>query len=64
MERAELIAEWHRRGFPKPEGGWDKYDIHHIRPREYGGTNDFGNLVPVRRDIHQQLLNPWWQGYK
>lgn len=29
-------------------GGWAEYDIHHIKPREYGGTNDFWNLVPVQ----------------
>ena len=40
-QRAQYIAEWHRRGYPTPMGGWDRYDIHHIHPREYGGGNDF-----------------------
>ncbi len=31
--------------------------------REYGGTNDLSNLVPVLRDVHQQEFNPWWMGY-
>jgi hypothetical protein len=35
------------------EGGWDMYDMHHILPRKYGGTNDFWNLVPALRSIHQ-----------
>jgi len=45
------------------ESGWEQYDIHHIIPREYGGTNVFDNLVPVLREIHQQELNTWWRGY-
>ena len=46
-----------------PEGGWSQYDIHHIIPREYGGTNDFSNLTPVLRSVHQTGFNPWWMGY-
>ena len=61
--RSEFIKEWYDRGYETPEGGWEKYDIHHILPREYGGTNDFENLVPVERTIHQTQLNSWWQGY-
>lgn len=63
-DRADFIREWHERGFAEPEGGWSNYDIHHITPREYGGTNNFENLVPVERGIHQQELNPWWQFYE
>ena len=48
-ERAAYIKEWYDRGYPTPEGGWANYDIHHVHPREYGGTNDFDNLVPVPR---------------
>jgi len=62
-ERYDYIKEWYDRGYQTPEGGWQGYDIHHIIPREYGGTNDFWNLVPVERTIHQQELNPWWQRY-
>jgi len=32
-----------------------------ILPRERGGTNDFWNLVPVDRDVHQQQFSPWWE---
>jgi hypothetical protein len=62
-ERSAFIAEWMDKGFPEPPGGWAEYDIHHIIPKEYGGSNDFWNLVPVLRDDHQQLLNPWWMYY-
>jgi hypothetical protein len=62
-ERAAFIKEWYNRGFSTPEGGWSNYDIHHILPREYGGTNSFDNLVPVERSVHQNEFNPWWRGY-
>ena len=61
--RQSYIREWHDRGFPRPEGGWGEYDIHHIQPRQYGGTNSFDNLVPVRRKLHQEEFNTWWDAY-
>lgn len=63
QDRGAFIKEWYDRGFETPPGGWAGYDIHHVQPREYGGTNDFDNLVPVPRDIHQQQFNPWWANY-
>jgi RHS repeat-associated protein len=62
-ERGEFIKEWYDRGHKTPEGGWANYDIHHIKPREYGGTNSFDNLVPVPRSTHQKQFNPWWANY-
>ena len=50
-ERGAYIKQWYDRGYGTPEGGWSAYDIHHIQPREYGGTNDFDNLVPIPRDV-------------
>jgi hypothetical protein len=63
QERGEYIADWYRHGYETPPGGWARYDIHHIQPREYGGTNAFENLVPVLRDVHQNQFNPWWRNY-
>lgn len=62
-ERGAYIKQWYDRGYSTPEGGWSGYDVHHIRPREYGGTNDFDNLVPIPRDVHQQQFNSWWRDY-
>lgn len=62
-ERAAYIKEWYDRGYSTPNGGWGEYEIHHIIPREYGGNNDFSNLVPVLRDNHQQLFNRWWLNF-
>jgi len=64
QEKATFIAEWHQRGFKRPVGGWKKYDIHHIQPREFGGTHDFWNLVPVERKTHQSLFNKWWREFE
>jgi len=63
QERGAFIKEWYDRGFSTPKGGWSNYDIHHITPREYGGTNDFENLVPVERGVHQNEFNAWWRDY-
>ena len=63
QERGTYIKQWYDSGYPTPAGGWSDYDIHHIIPREYGGTNDFANLVPALRTTHQQEINPWWINY-
>ena len=63
QERGAFIREWYERGLPTPEGGWARYDIHHIQPREFGGTNAFENLVPVERSVHQTQFNTWWRDY-
>jgi len=62
-DRAAFIKAWHDRGYEAPRGGWAEYDIHHIHPRELGGTNDFWNLVPVQRETHQKWLNSFWQKF-
>ncbi|WP_182112774.1 HNH endonuclease signature motif containing protein [Actinotalea sp. JY-7876] len=61
--RAAYIAEWRGRGFEVPPEGWAAYDIHHVQPRLYGGSNSFDNLVPVLREVHRAEFNPWWEGY-
>jgi len=63
QERGAFIKQWYDQGFQTPEGGWAQYDIHHIIPREYGGTNDFWNLTPVLGTVHQTEFNPWWLQY-
>jgi hypothetical protein len=59
-QRGEYIREWHKRGYSTPPGGWGGYDIHHIKPREFGGTNDFDNLVSVPRNRHREF-NTFWR---
>ncbi|MFP3865257.1 RHS repeat-associated core domain-containing protein [Pseudomonas capeferrum] len=62
-ERGAFIKDWYDRGYATPRGGWREYDIHHIKPREYGGDNTFWNLVPVQRKTHQELFNTFWRNY-
>ena len=35
------------------------YDVHHIIPREYGGTNDYSNLIPLAVSDHRTVTS-WW----
>jgi len=64
QQRRAYIEEWESKGFEPPPGGWEACEIHHIKPREYGGTNDFDNHVPVPISDHRGALNPWWAGFK
>ncbi|MFE6795328.1 HNH endonuclease signature motif containing protein [Paenibacillus chitinolyticus] len=49
--------------YGNPSFDWADYDIHHIIPRKYGGTNVFWNLIPLPRWYHQSVLNTWWNSY-
>ncbi|MCH4244047.1 DUF637 domain-containing protein [Acinetobacter gerneri] len=60
-ERNKFIKEWYAKGYTTSRGGWAEYDIHHIKPREYGGNNEFWNLTPVQRKTHQQAFNSFWR---
>ncbi|MCM3341034.1 HNH endonuclease [Paenibacillus sp. MER TA 81-3] len=40
-----------------------KYEIHHIRPCNYGGTNIYDNLIPLPYDFHRKVVTPWWSSY-
>lgn len=41
---------------------WSGYQIHHIRARAYGGTNEYSNLMPMPTSTHQTFTN-WWNNY-
>jgi hypothetical protein len=64
MDRYYYIQQWHDMGYAPPPGGWDLYDIHHIKPREFGGDNSFDNLIPVPRVYHNQRITPWWRNFE
>ena len=61
--KKDYIDEWYRRGYQAPEGGWNLYEIHHITPREFGGSAEFENMVPLLKDVHRKVVTPWWNGY-
>lgn len=46
----------------KAPWNWDEYDIHHIRPRNYGGKNEYSNLIPLPRQTHYTFTG-WWNNY-
>ncbi|MEW9700932.1 HNH endonuclease signature motif containing protein [Paenibacillus sp. SI8] len=54
---------WYTQWYGTPSGGWTQYDIHHILPRQFGGTNDYSNLMPLPKWYHQQTVTPWWSNY-
>jgi RHS repeat-associated protein len=58
-DRQAFISEWGRLGYPAPKGGWGAYQIHHIIPRQYGGTNAFWNLIPLDPSLHRQFNSFW-----
>lgn len=38
------------------------YDVHHIRPLAYGGSNAYGNLIHLPKATHTKVTG-WWAGY-
>jgi filamentous hemagglutinin len=62
--KRDFIREWYNRGFEDPPRPWTDYDIHHIRPLRFGGTNDFENLTPVLREVHWEQFNRFWRDFK
>lgn len=69
--RGNYIKQWYdwfkERGQPAPEIDWSSTDIHHIRPIEFGGQNEFDNLVPLPRAQHQgpapDGVTAWWNDF-
>jgi hypothetical protein len=42
---------------------WREYEVHHIKPLAYGGSNDKRNLIPLKRSYHRSVVTPWWNAY-
>lgn len=63
-EKAQYWRRFFGEGNQLPPGyKTEDYDLHHIKPREFGGTNDYNNLVPLRLDVHQEEFSSWWKNY-
>ncbi|MDR1158178.1 MAG: HNH endonuclease [Oscillospiraceae bacterium] len=41
---------------------WNDVQIHHIKPRAYGGTHANSNLMPLKTSVHT-TVNTWWANY-
>lgn len=37
-------------------------DVHHVRPLQYGGSNNMSNLIHIDHNFHQQITG-WFRGY-
>lgn len=61
-DRSDYIKKYSEL-YPKNGYTWKDYDIHHIKPREYGGKNEFSNLIPIPRNFHVYTVNDWWRYY-
>ena len=44
------------------ENYWKSVQIHHIRPRNFGGSDEFDNLMPVETNAHR-LITKWFVSY-
>jgi 5-methylcytosine-specific restriction endonuclease McrA len=63
-DRNNFIKEWQARGYPRAPNNWEASDtqLHHIKPLERGGTNDFWNIVPLHPEVHK-LFTVYWRTY-
>jgi len=41
---------------------WSNVEVHHIKPRQFGGTHDYSNLVPLDKTVHTKFSS-WWINY-
>ena len=41
---------------------WTDVQIHHIKPRAYGGTHTYSNLMPLKSSVHTTITT-WWASY-
>ncbi|MBE3567158.1 MAG: SMI1/KNR4 family protein [Thermogemmatispora sp.] len=63
-ERRRYVRRWREQGREELPGGWKRYDLVQVVPREYGGSNEEENLVPVDREVHGWLMVPWWREWE
>ncbi|WP_433944659.1 HNH endonuclease signature motif containing protein [Paenibacillus sp. SN-8-1] len=58
----KAFRDWYQKTYNLPNFNWTNIDIHHIQPREYGGTNANSNLIPLPNQIHTAFTS-WFKGY-
>lgn len=59
----KAFRTWYQTTYNVPNYAWSNVEIHHIRPREFGGTNANSNLIPVKKNVHK-LYSAFFAGYK
>lgn len=61
--KRESYINWYNTQFPNGITNWKKYEVHHITPRLYGGTNSYSNFIPLPISYHRATVTPWWANY-
>lgn len=60
--RTSYIKKYNSTYGNQSDAWWNIREIHHIRPRAYGGSDDFSNLMPVTKPQHV-LITQWFANY-
>ena len=60
----KTYINWFNKTYNNGKDPWDwgDYEIHHIRPRNFGGNNDNANLIPLPKATHLTFTS-WWRNY-
>ncbi|MDM5277178.1 HNH endonuclease signature motif containing protein [Paenibacillus silvae] len=59
----KAFRSWYQTTYNVPNYNWSDVEIHHIQPREFGGSNSNSNLIPIKKSIHK-LYSAFFAGYK
>ncbi len=51
-----------KKKYPKAKIDWSKYQIHHMQPLQYNGSNSFGNGIALTKNDHSKVT-AWWRSY-
>lgn len=54
--------DWYNKEYPN-NYDWTLNHVHHMRPRNLGGTNDYSNLIPILNTHHTSVVSPWFVAY-
>ncbi|MEK5501418.1 HNH endonuclease signature motif containing protein [Bacillus sp. FSL M8-0168] len=57
------FKKWYIKKYGEPKWNWDNYEVHHVIPLKYGGSNDMSNFFPLEKKFHQKTVTPWWSAY-
>ncbi len=59
--RKKYISSFKKK-YPNAKINWKEYEIHHMRPLKYGGTNALSNGIALKKNVHAKF-NAWWSNY-
>ncbi|WP_218639268.1 HNH endonuclease signature motif containing protein [Paenibacillus sp. FSL H7-0326] len=57
-----VYKNWYDSTYPNADLNLSLYDIHHIKPLEYGGSNAMSNLIHLPKALHGSVSG-WFNGY-